>query len=965
MNAPPSPFPGPRGRGLCRRLVVLLLAASPAQAQTDPSGHWRTWHTPHFRVHAQVANEPLALKAALEAERAYALLSQELKPPRGTIDLTLYDNVDFSNGFTTVFPSSRIAVYLNPPAGDPQLAPYDDWLRLVITHELTHAFHLDRTRGIWRVAQAIFGRAPGSFPNSYQPSWVTEGLAEYYESRLTTGGRLRGGVQGQLLAASAEQHWPKPGDATLLSPKWPDGLLPYTWGSQFFDLENRTGGDSVVPRFIERTAKQWWHFGVSPAARRAGGVGVDSAWTALKAHWDSVTRLGSRGSIVARGSRAEPRPQLSPDGKRLAYVEATGREDPHVVLREVPTGRALAAHRVNAGVDLAWVSDTLYLAQLDFTTPVNVRSALYRRLPGGAWGRVDGSERLGRPFAGGRNGLMAVDLGNASRSVVTLGAQGVRGPVETPAADAWGYVAASPNGEWLAGARHRDGQWDVAAWPAGRPADAVAITSDGALDDDVAWSPAGDMVLFTSERSGLPQILGFKMNTRELVQLTQEPTGARQPALAPDGTLFYATILWDGWAVVCAQPAALAAAPPRPRPQLGRDTITTTSIRASGYSPWPSLLPHFWIPTWHDVGTAGRFGGAALGGVDAIGRSAYFLQLALSPTNGRLEGQFAVAHQRWKAFELELSLTQTWDSLWSRLVRVQRDTVTDTLRVTFGDQKQTASVGGAVSWRRWRSAVSASLAGEWEHERLVIDRSPVALRLSKPDFYFAGPVASVAAQRVSFPALAISPENGVAVGALYRYRWEVGGSGWWSEVRGGANGYLALPLPGFAHWVIAARAVAGLRGGPSADGYNLGGASGDPYAIFTGYALGPGRRLFPLRGYPAVSTGYTRAAASAVELRVPLLLLGKAVGKLPLGFDRVSLTGFFEAGGGWAPGQPAAPFGLRDFGGELVIDGGIPQDARLRARIGVGVPLVTWRIGTTVLALAGWPRAYVAFGTAF
>jgi len=183
--------------------ALTLLAVSPLAAQTDPSGSWRTWHTTHFRVHAQARNASLAQKAAVEAERAYALLARELTPPRGTIDLALHDNVDFSNGFTTVFPSSRIAIFLTPPAGDPILGPYDDWLRMVITHELTHVFHLDRTRGLWRVVQRVLGRAPGSFPNSYQPSWVSEGLATYYETRLTTSGRLRAGLHDQLLASAA------------------------------------------------------------------------------------------------------------------------------------------------------------------------------------------------------------------------------------------------------------------------------------------------------------------------------------------------------------------------------------------------------------------------------------------------------------------------------------------------------------------------------------------------------------------------------------------------------------------------------------------------------------------------------------------------------------------------------------------------------------------------------------------
>ncbi|HLB38361.1 MAG TPA: hypothetical protein VJL31_17460 [Gemmatimonadales bacterium] len=962
--------------------ALTLLAVSPLAAQTDPSGSWRTWHTTHFRVHAQARNASLAQKAAVEAERAYALLARELTPPRGTIDLALHDNVDFSNGFTTVFPSSRIAIFLTPPAGDPILGPYDDWLRMVITHELTHVFHLDRTRGLWRVVQRVLGRAPGSFPNSYQPSWVSEGLATYYETRLTTSGRLRAGLHDQLLAsAAAARRWPAPGDATLLSPRWPGGFRPYAWGSHFFQWQSEARGDSVVGRFVERTSKNLWPVlflfpGVSPAMRGAGGVGVDSAWRALRAEWQVRGAGESRGRVIVRALRGEPRPRVSPDGRRLAYVQADGRSDLRLVVRDVGSGNVIATHPVNGDVAPWWRGDTLYVSQVDFTSPVEIRTALYRWRPGGPWERVPGADRLGRPFTGGSGPLMAVDLAAHSSAVVALDGDGRR-PVPVPDAEAWGFLAGSHDGEWLAGARHARGQWDLVAWNRGSPAAAVAITDDGALDDDPVWTTGGDLV-FASERSGLPQILAYKMNTRSLVQVTDEPTGARQPAPAPDGSLFYATILWDGWAVMHAQPSERAAPRPRPRPAFAQDTGAVAQSRSTGYRPWPSLAPRFWIPLWHDVGSAGRFAGAATYGADAIGRTSYFAQLAMAPATRRVQGSLSMSHQRWKAFRLDASYTASWDSLRSRrgLVLLPDSTV-DTVRVTYGDLEQLATVGGTIRWRRWRSQLSARLGAELEADRLVVDRidqGPAGLRLSRDRFTFAGPVVSVAAHHLSFPALAISPENGAAMAALYRYRWDLDTPGWWSEGRGGASGYLALPFPGFAHWVLAVHGSAGVRGGPSADGYDLGGASGQAIEVVPGYQAGPGRRLFPLRGYPAVGTPFTRAAIGAIELRVPVALVAKAVWKLPMGVDRVSVTGFAEAGRGWrvqppggnpcavvlAAGEELNACALRDVGGEVVVDAAIPQDISFRARVGVGIPLTPG-----LYTRSGVARWYLAFGTAF
>ena len=241
------------------RILFTLVLSTPAAAQ-DPSGTWRTIHTEHFRVHFRPDYRARAVEAAREAERAYRLLSSELHAPRGIIDLTLSDDVDAANGFTTVFPSNRFTIFLTPPVTDPGLQNYDSWERLVIVHELTHVFHLDRSRGLWGTLQSIFGRVPGFFPNQYQPSWVIEGLATYYESRFTTGGRADGTFHREIVAADAAAGRARSPWNALYFSRWPDGLGPYAYGSRFWDYLARTTGDSVIPHFIEATSGQFIPF---------------------------------------------------------------------------------------------------------------------------------------------------------------------------------------------------------------------------------------------------------------------------------------------------------------------------------------------------------------------------------------------------------------------------------------------------------------------------------------------------------------------------------------------------------------------------------------------------------------------------------------------------------------------------------------------------------------------------------
>src|SRR3972149_748777 len=64
--------------------------------------------------------------------------------------------------------------------------------------------------------------------------------------------------------------------------------------------------------------------------------------------------------------------------------------------------------------------------------------------------------------------------GSRSRAVVELDGEGRRA-VELPEGEAWGFLAGSLNGEWLAGARHARGQWDVVTWKRDSPGEVMAV----------------------------------------------------------------------------------------------------------------------------------------------------------------------------------------------------------------------------------------------------------------------------------------------------------------------------------------------------------------------------------------------------------------------------------------------------------------------------------------------------------
>ncbi len=218
--------------------------------------------------------------------------------------------------------------------------------------------------------------------------------------------------------------------------------------------------DSIVPRFVEKTAGQFIPFRVGRPLRHAGVPRpLADAWSRATATAVPDTQPGVRSQLVVGGLRAEPVPRLSPDWRSLAYVYDDGRGARRLRVVDPQNGAVLRSHRVNGGVSYDWLGDTLIVAQLEFRTRWKIRSDLWRWLPNGAWQRMTTDARLIEPRAGG-----------ATLSALKLAGGGDTPTVPVSAIDGtWGPIVPSPDGRWVVAARNQDGHWALVRWPAGQP----------------------------------------------------------------------------------------------------------------------------------------------------------------------------------------------------------------------------------------------------------------------------------------------------------------------------------------------------------------------------------------------------------------------------------------------------------------------------------------------------------------
>ena len=182
--------------------AILFLAAIDANAQFGvPFARYRTFETEHFILTFETGLEDYARRVAARAEAAHPRLARAYgTTPRGKIRLVVVDQGDLFNGSATPVPTNRIMAFAHTPVeGD--LFYTDDPIDLLVTHELAHVFHLDEARRGWRVLRRAFGRGDWTFPHNFDGSYLIEGLATFYESRLTNGGRVRGAQFPETLRA--------------------------------------------------------------------------------------------------------------------------------------------------------------------------------------------------------------------------------------------------------------------------------------------------------------------------------------------------------------------------------------------------------------------------------------------------------------------------------------------------------------------------------------------------------------------------------------------------------------------------------------------------------------------------------------------------------------------------------------------------------------------------------------------
>lgn len=946
--------------------MCLVLAAfgvvRGVDAQLPADARWRTIESTHFRVTYHAGLEELARRAAVSAERAHAALAVLVADaPRGTIDIVVSDNIDISNGYATPFPANRIVIFAKPPADVLELQYMHDWIDLVVMHELAHIFHLDVTGRVGRALRGVFGRTTAPwpfFPALFTPTWSVEGLAVGVESALTGFGRIHGSYHEMVVRTAALQDRIDDIDRlSSASPVWPGPARVYIYGSLFMDYLMRRFGPDATARIVRSTAgavipPPLWFDRIGTAAL---GVGfreayddwrreLESRYVALAAELRAAGLTESE-ALTIHGAQALY-PRHAPDGGSIAYAADDWRAAPHMRVIDAATGAELWSRRRNMTGPAAWLPDgRLLTSDIDFVDRFRIFSDL-RVVGNGADRRTraarlqdpdvttDGARAVAIENGEGTNRLVVVDLDTGNRHVIADFDPDVHWalPRFSPAAD---RIAA---GRWSAGGRYDVVVIDTLAGAVTELTDGVGISAAP------AWSPDGRWLVFWSDRTGIPNLYAADVGTAVVRQITNVLTGAYFPDISPDGRwIVFSAYHHDGFRIERMpfdpatwrdpMPAGRHVAAGRgeydheARTSAFMDSVAaaiaqadTTAGQSGPYRPMRHLRPYGWTPialTGARDGSNATYLGILLFGWDLVDRHAWDLSAAVEPRSGRAQGRIGYTFRGIPTIQplelhptLSLGLNREWDVIAS-----------DRARQRFVDEREDlAAVTLGLNRVRFRSAAGAGIGAELVRRNRELHGTgwPEGARLIDAADDLIGARITTFFASFHMPRFAISRENGVLLQLSARQRWDrnplettiddqpVVFDRAYRELTTWDAAYIALPLPGFARHVVAARFSGLLRDGPGAATISIGGGASQGLAI-PGLAqqVAASSRLLPVRGFDRGTRRGTRAWTASTEYRFPLALVSQGLHPLPLFFDRLSGALFADAGHAWCDDDAA------------------------------------------------------------
>lgn len=863
-------------------LFSCLALYAVAQSQ-NPLLDWRTLDTEHFHIHFLATNQANARAAAAIAESQYARLTKAFDwYPTRKIHVRLVDNNDAPQGLANVIPYAQAEILLVPPDGG-ELVSSDDWMTLVLSHELTHVIHLDQTRGTPNGLQDLFGRHPWLFPARMQPTWGIEGLAVHWESTVNRQGR-GGAPWFEMLMRIEVANGLKPlSQVNSPANDWPHNQA-YLYGSYFYQFLADVYGEESVFRLVREYSDNLVPYRLISNSARVTGKPLPLLWQQFE-DWlrqrfePQIAALEQQGlspdsDITPRGY-AHDSAVVDADGT-LWFVASDGHMNPTVVKQrdgkrerivEVQPGARLSLHP-QRGLLVAQpeVCDAFSVYYDLFTLDGN-EHALKRLTHCGryrlaAWS-PDGSEIAAVRHIAGKPSLVLLDAYGKPKQTLLSGA------------DADIISALDWRGDTIAIIQQHDAQWDIhefntttTTWR--------QLTHDRAIERNLRFDRDGSL-LYSADYSGNFDIYRLASDGLHATRVTRSLGAAIAPSNSDAaGNFYYTGFAADGQHIYRSKGAALESitlvdTAPAPSPA---DTYPVDDAMIRHYNGWNSIAPTSWQPFWQ-TGDGIYAYGATVFGQDALALHQYQLSLARESDLSEFAGNVSYGF----ADQLFLSIRRDIESV---AATSRRDI--DRYKTELESQLLYLYPFGTLE-HQWHAGAGISL----EEDKLK-SRDGTLARIEE----------NVAALLLEYSSVKYFPmqygaSDGRSIGLVLESYDAVHNNDFSGEVLS-LDWHEYIPV---GDNTLALRWVEGI-GVEKPTAFELGGV----FSEFEGLAPYVNQRKYALRGYAsqrALTDRHMRLGT--IEWRMPLRNVNRSWMAPPVGIGRSALVLFSDTGATWHSGE--------------------------------------------------------------
>ncbi len=942
-------------------LLVLACTLWPNKtwAVNDPSLSWYTLDTPHFQIHYHSGLEDMAKLAAQQAEEAHELLVPLLDwVPGAKTQIVLTDQLDSANGAAGVVPYNRILLLGAAPDVRSVLHDHQGWMRNLIYHEYTHILHIDTMSAIPWGYNFVAGKSIA--PNGALPKWYIEGLATYYESAHTSGGRVRSSQFRMFLRVAALTGTLLGLDRLNGSPvDWPQARSWYLYGSFFIAWIAEQYGEEWSTTFNHEYGARLIPYAMNVTVKAITGQDFPTLYKRWQMYLTG-SGVGTWAATLQRQGPATPKTQVTnlglesnhlrrrPLHRQVSFLRNDGHSQAVMALLDLETGETTKIFEHYGEGRHSWsrTGRWMVFAEIDPRENVYYFFDLFRYdLDTGVKTQLThGKLRAREPvlsvdersvyFISARQGttdLMQLDLETGDIKTLYRGAEGEQ--VSTP--------DASPDGQSLVVSRMiDDGQrtqrdiylfdLNTRTW--------TPLTSDTALDLEPRFDATGSQVVFSSDRTGIFCVYAQDVATGAQRQLTRTISGHFSPQLDPDGRTLYAVEYGPtGFDVVqVALPGdvlslpILAQSDSYARPSLDH-SLPAIDAQPTDYAPWRYFWPRTWLPALNTLIGSSQQYNLLLGGGDPVGLHTWLANISYNTENDVPGFSYNHAYTRLPVdLQVRVSRTDVPRKLpaESRSFSYREEAWTGGLDLLLPLPDQDLSNTLFATYTVNRLALSEPIAPQHS----PIDQSPAYPELG----YFNDLSIGWAYASVDGYAYSISPEYGFRLGLSLRTRGPWTGADYKSvDATYSGTVYLPVPWPWKAldHHVFAMR----LGGGWGVGNFRRRGVfaiGGLPeqdllLSILNQLPIGG----VHLRGYEPAATIGDQFHLLNLEYRFPLYDVESGAYTLPFYLGRLSGALLMDYGGAFF-GRFEADKLRMGLGGELRLSGATAYYLPMSLRLG-------------------------------